>query len=228
MGDVLLQVVGLGLAGIDPLGAALLVGAIAAGAGRTKVFAFAASVFITSVVAGTAMAVLGNRLLENVDDAVPSASSPVWAYLEVVVAAVIVVWLIRRRAPADEDAAPKTQRNISRSTAAMVTAGAAFTVTSALDPTFLATFAVVGPSGSVVTALLSFTIWTLISQVLLFSLVVAFNFGAHERALDAARRWWERRKTLFTALLQAAGVIVVIALLIDASYFFATGKYLTG
>jgi hypothetical protein len=100
-------VVGLGLAGIDPLGAALLVGAIAAGAGRTKVFAFAASVFITSVVTGTAMAVLGNRLLENIDDAVPSASSPVWAYLEVGVAVLIVVWLVRRRTPADEDAAPK-------------------------------------------------------------------------------------------------------------------------
>ena len=228
MGDVFAQVIGFGIAGIDPLGAALLVSAITAGAGRTKVFAFAASVFATSVLTGTALALLGNRLLENADDAVPSASSPVWAYLEVVVALLIVVWLVRSLRKADDDKAAKPQRNISRSTTAMITAGAAFTLTSVLDPTFLATVAIVGPSGNVVTALLSFAIWTLISQVMLFALVVAFNFGAHERAVDATRRRWKQHKTLLTAILKAAGVIVVVVLLADAGYFFATGRYIDG
>lgn len=41
---------------------------------------------------------------------------------------------------------------------AMVTTGAVFTVTSVLDPTFLAAFAVVEPSGNVAAAMLSFTI----------------------------------------------------------------------
>ena len=59
------------------------------------------------------------------------------------------------------------------------------------------------------------------------TLVVAFNFGAHERAVNAARRWREWRKTHLTALPHAVGVIVAMALLIDAAYFFATGEYLT-
>lgn len=224
MGDVLVRVIGLGIAGLDPFGAVLLVSAITAGAGRTKVFAFATSVFATSVLTGTAMAILGNRLFEG-SDANTSSSSPAWAYLEVGTALFIVLWLARGLRSTDDQAAPQ-RRNIAESTPAIAAAGAAFTVTSVLDPTFLATAAVAGQSGSIVTALLSFALWTLISQIMLFSLVAAFNFGAHERAVDATRRWWQRHEILLTTLLKIAGMLVVIALLVDAGYYFATDEYI--
>lgn len=225
MADVLARVIGLGIAGIDPLGAALLVSAITAGARRTKVFAFAVSVFITSVLAGTLLTLLGNRLFEGSDDVLPSSSSSVWAYLELGAAALIAVWLIRSLRPASEPEA-KPQTGIGRSTIAMVLAGAAFTATSVLDPTFLATAAVVGPSDNIITTLLSFTAWTLISQIMLFALVVAFNFGAHQRAIDATQRWWNQNKKVLTALLKAAGIFAVLALLVDAGWFLATDQYL--
>ncbi len=224
MGDVLVRVVGLGIAGLDPLGAVLLVSAITAGAGRTKVFTFAASVLATSVLTGTALAIFGNRLFES-SDADTSSSSPAWAYLEVGIALLIVVWLARSLMPSGTEPAPP-RRDIAQSTPAIAAAGAAFTMTSVLDPTFLATAAVVGPSGNIVVALLSFALWTLISQILLFSLVAAFHFGVHERAVDATRRWWHRHEMLLTTLLKIAGLLVAIALLVDAGYYFATDTYI--
>ncbi len=217
-------VIGIGIAGLDPFGAVLLVSAITAGAGRTKVFTFAASVLTTSVLTGTALALAGNRMFES-SGADTSSSSPAWAYLEMGTALLIAVWLARGLMPSGTEPAPP-RRDIAQSTPAIAAAGAAFTLTSVLDPTFLATAAVVGPSGNIVVALLSFALWTLISQILLFSLVAAFNFGAHERAVDATRRWWQRHEMLLTTLLKIAGLLVVIALLVDAGYYFATDHYI--
>ena len=46
MVEQVLQAAGLGVAGIDPVGAVLLVAAIGAGASKLKVYVFAASVFV--------------------------------------------------------------------------------------------------------------------------------------------------------------------------------------
>lgn len=221
MGDVLGRVVALGIVGFDPTGAVLLVSAIAARAGRTKVFAFTATVFVTSIVTGTALALLGKRVF---GESRSITSGPVLAYFEVGTALAILVWLASNLMSSDSEPG-RPRRNIAQSTPAMAVGGVAYALTTVLDPTFPATAVLVGPSGTMV-ALASFAIRTLISQVALIALVVAFIFGTHERPVDAIRRWWQRHETLLTRLLNATLVLGVIVLLADAGKYVTTGQYI--
>ncbi len=221
MDDVLGRVVALGVVGFDPTGAVLLVSAIAARAGRTKVFAFTAMVFVTSIVTGTALALLGKRVF---GESRSITSGPVLAYFEVGTAFFIAVWLANNLMSSDAEPG-RPRRNIAQSTPAMAVGGAAYALTTVLDPTFPATAVLVGPSGTMV-AVASFAIRTLISQVALIALVVAFIFGTHERPVDAIRRWWQRHEILLTKLLNATLVLSVIVLLADAGKYFTTGEYI--
>lgn len=219
MGEVVNKVVALGLLGFDPTGAVLLVGAIAARASRAKVFAFTAAVLATSVVAGTALAVVGNRVFGDYEFI---TSGPVRAYLEVATALALLVWLADNMKTTNAHAPPR--RNIAQSTPAMATGGMAFALTTVLDPSFPATAVLVGPSGFVV-ALTSFVIRAVMVHIALIALVVAFVFGVHERPVDAIRRWYERHKKLLIRLLNATLVLSIVVLLADAGKYFATGEY---
>lgn len=219
MSDVLGKVVALGLLGFDPTGAVLLVGAIAARASRTKVFAFTAAVLITSVVAGTALAVVGDRVF---GDSESITSGPARAYFEVAAALAILAWLADNLRTPSADAPPR--RNIAQSTAAMTLGGVAFALTTVLDPSFPATAVLVGPSGFGV-ALTSFVIRAVMVHIALIALVVAFVFGVHERPVDVIRRWYERHKKLLTRILNATLMISIVVLLADAGKYFTTGEY---
>ncbi len=220
MGDVLGKVVALGLVGFDPTGAVLLVGAIAARASRTKVFAFTAAVLITSIVTGTALAAVGNRLFGDSDSI---TSGPVRAYFEVAVALALVAWLADNLRATNADSPPR--RNIAQSTPAMIIGGAVFALTTVLDPSFPATAVLVGPSGTAV-SLASFVIRTVLVHLALIALVVAFAFGVHQRPVDAIRRWYERHRELLTRLLNATLALSIVVLLADAAKYFAAGEYI--
>lgn len=219
VGDVLGKVVALGLIGFDPTGAVLLVGAIAARASRTKVFAFTAAVLITSVVTGTALAIVGNRVFGDYEFI---ASGPVRAYIEVATALALVVWLAGNLKTTSADA--PSRRNIAQSTPAMTIGGVVFALTTVLDPSFPATAVLVGPSGAFV-SLTSFVIRTVMVHIALIALVVAFIFGVHERPVDATRRWYERHKKLLIRLLNATLFLCIAVLLADAGKYFTTGHY---
>ncbi len=219
MDEVLGRVLALGVVGFDPTGAVLLVGAIAAKTNRTKVFAFTAAVLITSVVVGTALAVVGNRVFGDYEFI---TSGPARAYVEVATALVLVAWLASNLKATSADASPR--RNLAQSTTAMTLGGVAFALTTVLDPSFPATAVIVGPSGFVV-ALTSFVIRAVLVHLALIALVVAFVFGVHERPVEATRRWYERHKKLLIRILNAILVLSIAVLLADAIKYFATGEY---
>lgn len=220
MGDDLGKVVALGLLGFDPTGAVLLVAAIAARANRTKVFAFTAAVLITSIVTGTALAVVGTRVFGDYEFI---TSGPVRAGFEVATAVALLAWLVGNLKTTSADAAPR--RNIAQSTTAMTVGGVAFALTTVLDPSFPATAVLVGPSGAFV-SLTSFVVRTVLVHAALIALVAAFIFGVHQRPVDAVRRWYERHKKLLHRLLNATLVLSTLVLLADAGTYVATGEYI--
>ena len=97
MVNELIQIIGLGIAGIDPFGAILLFSVIHARADRIKVIVLTLSIFITTVLAGVVITLASKHLVES---NLPEASSElgaVWAYIEIGVAALIVMVKFYRR-----------------------------------------------------------------------------------------------------------------------------------
>lgn len=223
--ELVLRAAGLGVAGIDPLGAILLSAAISAGASRTKIFIFAASVALSTVIAGTVLALSGNAIIDSTDTSTSGDPSGAWAYVEIAVAAVIVIWLLRRWLARDDLSPREPRAKLEGSSFAFAITGVVFSVSSVLDPTFLATAAIVGRSSNLATIAFSFAVWLVVSQIMLVALLVAFARGAHERLTATAKGWWGRHRTaLRTALAVAAG-LVATALTADGAYRLATGEW---
>ncbi len=220
----LAQAVGLGIAGIDPFGAAILLSAITAGASRAGVVAFTTAAVGTTVAAGVAVTVAGRDLFEWATDLVPSADSAVWAVAELVAAVVIVAWLVRRRRRGDRPATERTSPTRG-GPLAYAAAGAAFSVTGIVDPTFLATAAIAG-STSLATLVAAFTLWTVISQFMLVGLFVAYLAGAHRPLLERVRRMRERHGPTGARLVTGAAIVMAGFLFVDVGWFVATGRYL--
>lgn len=229
MGSVMLQVLGLGVAGIDPLGAVLVFSAITAGAARAKVVALAVSVLVATVAAGVVLTLTGRSLAGNSTSAEPSEPGPVWAYIELAVAVVLVVWLWRGLS-GKREVGPKAEskRRLKGPVLVFVGAGCLFSLTSVVDPTFLAAAAVLGPVDNMFFTFIAFGVWTLISQFMLFVLLVAFLVGADQRIVGASQRLWARHRDRFRVFLYVAGAVAVVVLAFDAGYFFINDRYIGG
>ena len=224
MVNELIQAVGLGIAGIDPLGAILLFSAIRTGASRIKIVAFTASTFVTTIVAGVTTTVAGNRIVESVS--VPlelsSESSPIWACIEIGVALLIGYWLIRAR---NNHGLEKKHRDLGGPTSAYVLAGVVFSATAVVDPTFLATAVVFADADDAFIIIIAFTVWTLTSQFMLFALFAAYLYGVDQHLVTTTMQLWQRHRRLFRNILYAAGVLAVLLLLADAIYYIINGSY---
>lgn len=76
----------LGLAGIDPLGLAILLGAISAGGGKAQVIAFSLATFVGTVVLGALASIFGSQLADMIRPFIPGVNDPAWAVVELLVA----------------------------------------------------------------------------------------------------------------------------------------------
>lgn len=228
MVNKLMQAVALGVAGIDPLGAILLFSAIRTGASHIKIIAFTASTFVTTIIAGVVTAVASNRVVESVSVLleISSESSPIWAYIEIGVALLIGYWLIRaNRGNHDFEKKEKKQRTLEGATPAYVLAGVVFSATAVIDPTFLATAVVLADANDVFINIIAFTVWTLISQFMLFALFVAYLCGVEQHLVTTTMLLWQRHRKLFQYIVHAAGALAVLLLLADAIYYIINDSY---
>ena len=221
----LIQTIGLGIAGIDPLGAILLFSAIRAGAERPKVIALVVSISITSVIAGVLVAVASGQLVESTSLEPPSQPGVIWAYLEIGIAILIGYWLIQRSKSNGDSKKEKINNDSIGTILTCIVAGAVFSVTTVIDPTFIATAIVVADINDVFISIIAFTIWTLISQFMMFALFVAYLSGTEQRLINATMLLWQRHKSLFERALYAAGVLAVLLLLADAIYYIINKNY---
>lgn len=223
----LLLVLGLGFAGIDPLGLSILVAAIAAGARKPHVIAFCAASLVGIAAIGAVFWVFGKQVADQINALVPDLNDPVWAVIELCVAALIFYWLVSHYTASEDAKAPTPAKLPQRmSVFGMVVAGLAFSGATALDPTFFATAAIASQAKTVFVAIALFIVWLLVSQSLLFAFALAYLFDAHQPLIDFVKPMWEKVEKPVIRLFYMALFALAVGLTVDALTMFATGSYL--
>ncbi len=226
--DYLAAQVGLGLAGFDPIGALLAGGALAAGASRRAVLAFAASCLVLTLALGASFSFVLGPLLSRLSESFQIADRW-WLLIELVVAAVLCVWGIRRLRSGAADRRGDESRRAARGVGvtAMTISGGLWGVAAATDPTFYAAALLAGRHDLVV-MLLGITLWYAVSQLPLHVLTGAVVAGKHRRATEwigtTTRRWSAPVRRTITGLAFAGAVLLVA----DVTVFVVTGAFLIG
>jgi hypothetical protein len=222
--ELLLTALGLGLAGLDPAGALLAVGALGGGARERHVAAYGLVALLGTAAFGAALSLtVGSRVADI--DWVALTDGPVAAVVEAVLGLGLVAWgVARARRPATR--APKPRSTRGTGPAALVAAGALFALSAILDPTFVSLAVVAGRDGAFWSVVAAHSVWVLVSQAPLVVLLVAMAGGAHGRFVAWFRSWWEKVRPAVGRLITGAALLVGAFFLLDSGWWLATGEFL--
>lgn len=219
---------GLGLAGFDPIGALLVAGALAVGASRRAVLAFAVSCLLLTLALGVGLSYALGPLLANAASTLHIADQW-WLLIELVVAAVLCAWGIRRirnhsgrRSGTDS---PRPVRGVGIT--AMTISGALWGVAAATDPTFYASALLAGRRDAFL-MIVGIALWYAVSQFPLHVLTGAVLARKHHRAIKWLRQVSERwagpvRRTITVIIFAGAAFMVA-----DVTAFVVTDDFLIG
>lgn len=223
--DVLLAAATLGVAGLDPAGAAIAVGALAAGARERHVLLFSAVVLLGTAAWGTLLSLTLGRRLEGLAWSRLLPEDGLAALVELAVAVALLSWaVVRWRRPGARP--PRPGRTGRTGGVGLGLLGAGFALTAALDPTYVALVVLAGRDGSLPTAATAHVVWVLLSQLPLAVVAVAVLRGRHEGAVAWFQRALVRWRPLLTATGTAALVLAGGVLALDALWWFTTGGFL--
>ena len=128
-------IAGLGVAGLDPVGALILTTAIASGARRSAVLAFFASSLGVTVLVGVALGESVQRLVDVVVSLI-QVPDPARFWLQLTAAVALTVWAVRRYRNRNQSSPSQSRRARGSSMPAMLAAGTAWGIAALTDPTF--------------------------------------------------------------------------------------------
>ncbi|HLS92056.1 MAG TPA: hypothetical protein VK015_00915 [Microbacterium sp.] len=205
------SVIGLGVAGLDPVGALMVIPAIAAGARRRVVMAF----FLTSAVVTVATGlILGEsvQLLTRwlADLTIPD---PVRLLAQLVAAAALGWWAVHRFNHRNDPEDDKKKSALGGAVG-MTLLGAFWGVSAVTDPSFLALAAIDSQIDSVLASVAVYVGWFVVSQaplcVVVLTLAAGRNSAPVQRAIAFARRLAKPTDAILTALLALAALLLVL------------------
>ncbi|MEV7429011.1 hypothetical protein AB0N29_05275 [Nocardioides sp. NPDC092400] len=223
MVELLVTALTLGLAGIDPAGLLLALGALAAGARERTVLAFAAVVVLGTALLGTVLTVAVGQHLQDVDWA--SLLPPDWlgATIEALLAGALLAWAaVRLRRP---EARPPRPAGRGRTGSALLGGGVLFAASAPLDPTFVGLVVLAGREESVLAAGLANLTWIVVSQLPLVALAVAVVLRRHYGAVARLREIVPRARPFLARLGTAALAAVGLVMAADACWWFLTEEF---
>lgn len=225
----------LGFGGFDPMGALIIMAALAAKAPKRDVYLFAAMALLSTVLFGTLFSSgigTGMGHLSGVMDQIPDAAYVVLYYALAVAAA---AWLVRRiffkeRLSMGEE--KKESRFMTFARKSMPLAGFLFGFWAMSDPTFWTVVALTARDGDLFMRILCSGIWMVLGQLPLYALTVAVACGTHERLIASVERYFGqngRREKIdrVTGYVINGFVIAVIAyFVVDPTAYLVTGAWL--
>lgn len=224
----LLLVLGLGLAGIDPVGMMLLIAAMTAGASKKQIYLYGLLVLAGTTILGlTLSAILGAgfaQITSHIEGAINSFSDRTWTWISFVIIAVLLYFASKRLLAKD-----KKEEGAGAKGGKGLIAGAGFMVFTAItDPTFIALMGLAGQVNNLALSILYSLLWTLISQASLFLLIGAVIFGKHEIFIDKFNRFYQRYKIRIDQTITGLLFLLALVFIADLVYFWLTGIWLIG
>lgn len=222
--ELLIATIGLGIAGIDPVGALIAIGALSNGARERNVVIYGFIMIIVTVVLGVVLSLVFGPRIAEIDWSFLNSGDRFWAIGETIAGAVLLAWGIRRVLhPATDQPAPKS-RGISLYTLSGV--GVLYGLTSVLDPTFVSLVVVAGRDGAPLNVGLAHLLWILISQLPMVIVIVAILAGKHQTVIGRFQSWWGKYRPVVSSIGTAALLLAALFLLADAGWWLATGEFL--
>ena len=221
--ELLPTALALGLAGIDPAGALLGLGALSAGARPRHVVAFAVVAVLGTALLGTVLALTVGEELRGLrlGDLLPPDG--VVAVLEALLAAALVWWVVARlRRSGTRPPRPATSK-ARTGAAALVGLGVVFAASAVVDPTFVGLVLVAGRQDDVGVVAVAQLGWILVSQAPLAFLAVAVALGRHQGLVALGRRAADRLRPVASRLVTAVLALAAAGLALDAAWWCATG-----
>ncbi len=221
----------LGLAGIDPTGAIVIISALAMGVKKSKIILFILTVFFGTVLVGL---VSSNLVLDtvitqisNLFNAIPNY---IYMILEFIIGLVLLHWFIKRvflNKPKETDSI--FTKYIKKG---LFFVGIIFSIFALADPSFLALITLTGQNANILENVLANIAWVLISQFPIFILLIAIIFNKHEKLIN----WYNEKlatskkiKTIKKILSITLSTIILITSLLtlaEAIYYFFTNTWL--
>ncbi len=222
--ELLVAALALGLAGIDPAGLLIALGALAAGTRERTVLAFTAIVVGGTALLGTVLTLTLGRQLQGFEWT--SLFPPDWlgAVIEAAIAVALLAWaVVRLRRPNARPRRPEKQRRTGK---ALLVGGLLFAVSAPLDPTFVGLVVLAGRGEPVGAVALAHTTWIVVSQLPLAALAVAVVLRRHDRAVAWLRDLLPRARPVLARLGTVALVLAGAVMAVDAGWWVVSGEFL--
>ena len=223
----MLNTLGLGALGIDPITAVYMMSMRLRGERKSRVTLFFLSFAASTILVGTVLAAsTGAAAADFLQSVLPDDDSRFWAIAELAISVVILLWVARR-----VFAGPKREKKqppeAGRGGAlGHIAVGFVFAVTSFTDPTFYAVLLLGGESHSAGTAALLLALWFAVSQCLAVVVYAAIQCNRLDALTARLDEWKARNLTMFNRVLHGVLIVVAILLTADATAYWLTGGYL--
>jgi hypothetical protein len=225
MMTLLLTALALGLAGLDPAGALVVAGALAAGAREGHVVLFGLVVLVGTVVLGTTLSLSVGPRVAEIDWSMFAPGDRTVAFVEALLGVGLVCWgVVRARRPTVRAPKPRSARGTGP--IALVGAGILLALSAVLDPTFVALTVITGRDGSFWSAVVAHSVWVLVSQGPLVLVLGAMAGGKHKGVVAWFGSLWSRLRPAIGRLVTGAVLLVGAFFLLDAGWWFVTGELL--
>lgn len=223
--ELILTALGLGVAGLDPAGALIAVGALGGGARERHVIAYGIVAIAGTVLLGTIISLAVGPRIADFDWSFLVPEDRTSAFIEMGLGIVLAAWgILRARRPSVHAPKPRSPRGTGP--LALISLGVLFALGAILDPTFVSLVVIAAQDGSFWTIVAAHSIWILLSQSPLVLLLVAMAGGKHEQAAVWFRSWWDRLRPAVSRIVTGAVIMVGVFLLVDAGWWFVTGEFL--
>jgi hypothetical protein len=217
---------GLGLAGIDPLGALLLLSAIAAGISGFKIKLFTITVFFSTIITGVLLSLVGVGIIDRIKSGVPNETSVVWVFVNITIALVISIWLVRKSQHKPTLETKKQKKTLKGSNTTVFLIALLFGIGAVFDPTFLANISFAAQTSNITSMIAMHTIWIVISQIMFFVLFIAYLLGKQEKLITISKQFLNKHRTSLNTTVFTAGILSVFFLIADSLSYFIFDKYI--
>lgn len=220
--SILGSVVGLGVAGLDPVAPFVVMPALAAGVRRRTVLLFFVTIGVFTLATGLALGSSVQFLTSWLETLIIPTS--VRLVGQALAAVGLGAWAAYRFAHRRETSSGK-KTSLIRGPVMMILLGALWGVSSTADPSFLALATIDSQNDDLVASLAIFAGWILVSQLPLGCLMLALMAGRDSAPVQRALGMIQRLAAPAAMILTAALAVASVLLVVNIATFLTEGSF---